>query len=80
MSYKKSLEAAKTFEEVQVAYDKECSNKFLRLEKKLGYDRAMTTMIAQDYSVWIKAQERLIELFPELANSFDPDDRIISRY
>ena len=80
MSYKKDLEVAKTFDECQSAYDKECQQKFARLEKTLGYDLAFLTMVAQDYSIWIKAQERLLELFPELENSYDFDEKIKSRY
>lgn len=80
MSYKSELEKAKTYDDCQKAYDKECERKFKKLEKKHGYDDAFTIMIAQDYSVWIKAQERLLEIHPELSHSFDPDDRIQSRY
>ena len=80
MSYKKDLEEAKTYEDCQNAYDKECERKFRRLEKEHGNSYAFTKMIAQDYSVWVKAQNRLEELYPDLANSYDPDDRIKSRY
>lgn len=79
MSYKKDLENAKTFEDYQKAYDKECKKRLTRYEKKYP-DDYYTRMIANDYSVWTKAQERLLELYPELVNSFDPDDRIQSRF
>ena len=69
MSYKKELEMAKTFDDCQKAYDKECFRKYKYLEKKHGSSQVFTMMIAQDYSVWIKAQLRFLELYPNLKNS-----------
>lgn len=80
MSYKKDLENATNFEECQAAYDKECSRRYKKFEKELGASDAFTKMTAIDYSIWSRAQERLVEIYPELANSFDPDDCIVSRY
>lgn len=80
MSYKKDLENATNFEECQKAYDNECTRKYKRLVKTHGEDIAFSKMIAQNYSVWIKAQMRLLEIYPELKNSYDPDDNIQSRY
>lgn len=79
MSYKTDLENAKTFDDCQKAYDDECDKRLKRYQKKYP-ENYFSKMVAIDYSVWIKAQERLLELYPELKNSYDPDGRIRSRY
>ncbi|WP_270251117.1 hypothetical protein [Lactococcus lactis] len=65
------MNKALTREEIQEIYDNEI--------KKVS-SISFTEAIAKDYSIWIKAQNRLLELYPELLNSFDPDDSIQSRY
>lgn len=71
MSYKSDLKKAHTREEIQSIYDKEIG----AIAKV-----SITNAIAEDYEIWMLAQHRFLELFPELSYSFDPDDRIQSKY
>lgn len=71
MSYKSDLEKSNTFDEVQMSYEKAIGE----IAKK-----NMSQAIAKDFDYWLKAQQRLVELFPDLANSYDPGDQIQSKY
>ncbi|HHJ9017041.1 TPA: hypothetical protein ACQNVN_001670 [Streptococcus pyogenes] len=80
MSYKKDLESAKTFDDCQNAYDKECERRFKRYEKQYGSEVAFTRMIACDFGIRSKANDRLLELFPGQLHWFDFEDWISPNY
>lgn len=63
MGYKKDLENARTVEDCQVAYENECTRRLEKYTKRYkDHSRAFTQLVAEDFSIWFKAQMRLRDL------------------